>query len=198
MDIVLDTVFGNPNLPVVPIPGFRDDFDRPAAASLGATTDGKPWTYSGTPWRLTGNGTATSDPDGSLWAAVDALTPNGTVTGVVAKAPSEGSDSRFGLALRAVDNANYIWLTNNTADVLTLYVTVDGATDSTTTITGQSLTDGSVITAVLDGPSITVLHNGVQVHQQNVTQHATAQLFGFYARSSTDAEWESIEMTAAL
>lgn len=193
MDIVLNTTFNNPRLPVVPIAGFTDDFNRPAGP-LGVTVDGKVWEYRDNPWQLTGDGAATGLSSGG-WAAVDALTADGILTGVVATKSTSGADQRFGLALRVVDRNNYLWLGNNTAGTLTLYATVDGSTVSSNPISGKALADGTVVAAELDGTTVTVRLDGVTVHTQTVTHHALATRHGLYSHTSADAKWDSIQFT---
>ena len=195
MDIILPTRFNNPNLPVLVRPGFRDTFDRPAAATLGVTDDGKEWEYRYSPWSITEDGTATNGVT-SQYAVVDGLTPNGTLTTVIAAAAV--GDQRFGVCLRRVDQGNYLWLGNNTSGTLTLYVVVGGSTANSTTVPGASLSTGDELTAVMNGPTITALLNGQQVRVFTAEEHQTATHHGLFAFNSNGvAEWDSIEFTPA-
>src|SRR5699024_6868417 len=86
VDIVLNTVFNNPNLPIIPVPGFSDGFNRPVADSLGETDTGKPWVVidSGSTtstWGTYGNGTAGMKSASSAYhlAVANALTSDGVL-----------------------------------------------------------------------------------------------------------------------
>ena len=195
MDIILPTRFNNPNLPVLVRPGFRDSFNRPAAATLGTTDDGKEWEYRYSPWSITEDGTA-SNVGTSQYAVVDALTPDGTITSTIARA-SVG-DARFGLCLRQAGTGDYIWLGNNTSNTLALYVAVGGSNAWYRTMPGSSLADGSQVSATLSGTSITVFLDGVQVGAHTVAQHQNATRHGLFVFNSNGvAEWNSIEFTPA-
>lgn len=192
MDIILNTTFNNPRLPVVPLLGFLDDFNRPGALGLGHTADNKPWEYSGSlAWSITENQTAAS-LGGSMFAVAEGNTPNGTLMAVVAKAPSD-NDYRAGLALRVKDAGNMLWVSPNTAGSLTFYGRLEGSTTINEPI-GGGLADGDVLSVEMSGSNFTVKLNGDTVHTTTVPIHAEETRHGLMAFSSrVDAEWDSIE-----
>ena len=197
MDIVLPTRFNNPNLPVVQRPGFIDNFDRGPADALGTTDDGKTWDYFGfIPWKLTGNGSATG-LGASLHAAVDGLTPNGTLATVVGKAATESADKRAGLVFRMLDRDNFLYVCPNTTNTLALYGRIGGSLTVNQSISGETLATGDTLAVAMDGPSITILRNGTAVHTATINDLTSATMHGFYGNVSSDAEWDSIEFTPA-
>lgn len=192
MDIMLNTLFNNPNLPLVPMLGFTDSFDRAAGSSLGTTDDGKAWTYFGLePWTITADGHASSDGAGTF-AVVDALTPNGTLTTTVGREASEGGDYRSGLAMRAVDSSGYVGVYPNTSGTLTLYVRAGNAPVSSQQISGTTLATGDTYSMTMVGTQLTVTYNGSEVLTETVTHHADVTTHGLYATSGSDTEWDSI------
>lgn len=193
MDIVLDTVFNNPNLPVVQIPGFTDSFNRPAASTLGVTDDGKEWLSSGTSWSITAEGRATKGSGGAR-AWVDGLSSNGTLTAVLAKASAE--DQRNGLLFRQQDGNNYLYLCPNTSGVLTLYARIDNLTALSKTITGVTVGSGDTLSVIMLGPQVTVLKNGTQIHVETVSDLVSNTNHGLYG-TGLGAEWDSIEFVPA-
>lgn len=197
MDIVLNTIFNNPNLPVIPVPGFHDNFNRAASSTLGTTDDGKEWNFFGfVPWKVVSPGHAAGFGT-SLHAAVDGLTPNGTLTTVVGKAATESADKRAGLVFRMLDRDNYLYLCPNTTNTLTLYGRVGGSLTVNQSISGETLTTGDTLAVAMDGPSITILRNGIAVHTATISDLTSATLHGFYGNISSDAEWDSIEFIPA-
>lgn len=191
MDIILNTTFNNPNLPIVQRPGFTDDFNRPAGVGLGTTIDGKPWDYLGlNAWSITGDGTATGD-GGSNFAAVDALRSDGTLTARIAKAATS-ADLRAGLLFRAVDRQNYLYLCPNTSNVLTLYARVDNEITLSRAISGHTLETGDAVSVKMEGPTITISRNGAVVHTEAVTALMGATSHGFYSSASSDTEFDSV------
>lgn len=195
MDIVLNTQFNNPRLPILERPGFTDSFDRPNGQGLGSTDDGKPWDYFGfAPWDIIdGNATGFGRSNN---AVVDGAAADGTVTAIIASAASESADKRGGLTLRMIDRDNYLYLCPNTSNVLTLYGRVNGATAFSQAISGETLSDGDVVGARLAGPLVTVLLNGDVVATRNVPDLVNATRHGLYSHSACDTEWDSIEFVA--
>lgn len=197
MDIVLNTSFNNPNLPVVTLPGFTDSFDRPASSSLGSTDDGKPWENWGYgDWSVTSRGTALG-VGGGLHASVDGLASDGTLTAVVASAATAEADKRSGLLFRMLDRENYAYVCPNTSNVLTLYVRVGGATVLSRSISGETLATGDTLAVEMFGPQVTVLRNGVAVLSETVSELVGETHHGLYGSSAADTEWDSIEFTPA-
>ena len=197
MDIVLNTTFGNPNLPTVPRTGFSDSFDRPAADTLGVTDDGKPWDFFGfVPWKITTEGFASCVGAG-LHAVVDALTPDGTIETVVGRQASEGADKRAGLVLRMVDRDNYIYLCPNTSNVLTLYVRENNASAMSRGISGETLVTGDTLTVEMIGNNFTIKRNGRTIHTETISYFNAATLHGLYGNGASDTEFDSIKFTPA-
>ena len=203
MDIVLNTNFNNPNLPVVAIPGIVDSFNRPAADILGVTEDSKTWEIlnSGTTssvWGTYGDGTAGMKDSSSQYhlAVADALSSNGTLTAVLETV--DGSTRRPGLAVRVVDNDNWINIApiSNTDNRVRVTTRVAGISTSDATI-GPVMEAGDTLTVVLDGPSITVMVNGVQVITASDPNHINATKHGLYAFTGAIGTWDSIEFVAA-
>lgn len=195
MDIVLNTYFDSQRFPLAPLPGFVDDFERPASENLGATLDGKTWEYSGIPWQLTGQGTATGHNTSPL-AYVDALTSSGTITAVVGQASSPEADPRGGVAFRIADSHNYLYLSPNTRGTLTLYVRLNNDTHSAQTLTGQSLASGDELTIELNGPEISVQKNQQPIITTVIHELVSETRHGFYSHTQCDTTWDSIEFVA--
>lgn len=195
MDIILNTTFNNPNLPVVPIPGFTDSFDRPAAASLGTTDDGKEWSHFGaTPWNITSDGHAIGLQAAPV-AVVDSLATDGTLTARVGKAPSAGADQRGGIVLRALDDRSYIFVSNhNTGNSLNLYVRDDG-TSVISQMVGPPLATGDIISVTLSGEQLSIAVNGDTLYSETFTQYVGETRHGMYSHSACDMEWDWIEFT---
>lgn len=203
MDIVLPVRFNNPNLPIVQRPGFRDNFDRPAADVLGTTVDGKPWTifdYGSTSsvWGTYGDGTAGMKSASSARhaAVADALTPNGTLT---AKFRTEDEAARRpGLTVRALDADNYVQIApiGATDHRLRILKMVDG-TASNSPDFGPLLNDGTQIAVTCVGTTITVAVDGVDVLTWIIPELADVTTHGMYAFSGAVGAWENIEFVPA-
>lgn len=202
MDIVLPLSFNNPNLPVVQRPGFRDDFDRPAADVLGTTTDGKLWTVldsgsSSSVWGTFGDGTAGMKSSSSQYhlALADALTPDGTLTAVVGDIGA--TSRRWGLTVRAQGEGDYIYIAPiGTNPELRMAKQVGGNTTPTSTI-GPVLSTGDTVTVALAGPSIIVSVNGASVISDSIPEFTGVTTHGMYAFSGAEGSWRSIEFTPA-
>lgn len=193
MDIILPTLFNNPNLPVVVRPGFHDDFDRPAADTLGTTNDGKTWDHFGfAPWKITAEGHA-AGLGTSNHAVVDALTADGTLSAVVGQAASSGADKRAGLVFRMLDRDNYLYVCPNTANTLTLYGRIGANTEISQPINGTTLATGDTLAVTMRGEQVTISLNGTVVATRVIPELSEQTLHGFYGHTSSDAEWDSIE-----
>ena len=203
MDIVLDTTFGNPKLPIKTTPGFLDWFDRPAAADLGSTDDGKPWRYdklataeTPAPWQINADGHATSAGNVS-GALVDGHAADGTLTAVVAKKNAAGgaASPRSGIVFRYVNPTNFLGFygTSGAAPYLVVVNTSSGAPIVLHT-TNILLADGDQLQAQFEGSAVTVRHNGVDVYSGTISQHLAGTVHGLAHRASTGyASWRSIE-----
>lgn len=203
MDIVLNTRFNNPNLPVVQRPGFRDDFNRPAADTLGTTLDGKPWTIldygvSSSVWGTLGDGTAgmKSATSGRHAAVADALTPDGTLTAVVGERGTTGYLP--GLTVRAADADNYIQIAaiGSTNQELRILKMVAGTSTSIPTI-GPIIATGDTVEVTCAGTAITVAVNGATAITATIPELADVTTHGMYAFTGAVGTWDSVEFTPA-
>jgi len=188
MDIILNTQFNNPRLPVAMSPGFRDSFDRDAA-TLGLTEDGKPWEQVGSAWSTTGDGAVTGA--GEVFA--DAMSADGTLTVKLRTVDVDG-DSRGGVAFRVMDRNNYIRISHNsaTSPILMFYVIKNGSAVVSKS-TGATLADGDVISVSGHSTAIVIQINGSTVFTYDTTDYLTATKHGLYSHSSNNNEYESIE-----
>lgn len=203
MDIILNTVFNNPNLPIIPVPGFSDGFNRPVADTLGETDTGKPWVLfdSGTTssiWGTYGDGTAGMKSASSAYhlAVANALTPNGSL---VAKLSTyDAAQRRPGLVIRAKDKDNFISIAPASATVheMRLAKRVAGVT-TTLTGSGPAIAAGDTVTITANGPTVTVSVNGVQALTADIPELADATLHGMYAFTGAIGAWDSIEFVPA-
>lgn len=185
MDIILNTTFNNPRLPVVLRPGFIDSFER-GVGTLIQTDDRKPWEQLGTAWGTTGDGAAM----GSGEAFANALSADGTLTAKLRTADT-GGDKRGGVAFRAVDRSNYIRVCPNTSGTLTLYVIENGSSVGAAS-TDSVLADGDVLEVSGYGASIVVKLNGSTVLSYETESYRTATKHGLYSHSSNNTEFEHV------
>lgn len=203
MDIVLNTKFDNPRLPLIPLQGFRDDFDRGASDSLGSTSDGKPWTIydsgsSTSTWGTYGDGTAGMKDSSSQYhlAVADGLASDGTLTAEISTVNE--AERRPGLALRCVDSDNFIYLAQASSSNHTLRIAKRIAGDTTTlSEVGPALQAGDKLIVTLDGPRVIVNVNGEEAMSVLIPEHANATQHGLYAFSGAVGTWESIAFNPA-
>ena len=186
MDIILNTTFNNPRLPVAMRPGFVDSFDR-GAGVLGKTEDGKSWEQVGSSWGTTGDGAVM----GAGEVLADAMSADGTLTVKLRKVDAAG-DKRGGIGFRAVDRNNYIRISHNTTGTLTFYVIENGSAVVSES-TGSTLVDGDVISVSGQGTTIVIQINGSTVFTYDTTKYQTETKYGLYSHSSNNNEFESIE-----
>lgn len=186
MDIILNTTFDNPRLPIAMRLGFRDSFERDAGTLI-KTDDGKNWEQIGTAWGTTGDGAATGS--GEVFA--DALSADGTLTVKLRKVDTAG-DKRGGIGFRAMDRNNYIRISHNTTGTLTFYVIENGSAVVSES-TGATLADGDVLAVSGQGTAIVIQINGSTVFTYDTTAYQTATKHGLYSHSSNGNEYESIE-----
>lgn len=185
MDIILNTKFDNPQLPVVLRPGFIDSFER-GAGTLIQTDDRKPWEQLGTAWGTTGDGAAM----GSSEVFANALSADGTLTVKLRTADTTG-DKRGGVAFRGVDRYNYIRICPNTSGKLTLYVFEDNSIVESAS-TESTLADGDVLAVSGNGAYIVVQVNGSTVLSYETERHRTATKHGLFSWSSNNTEFEHV------
>lgn len=185
MDIILNTTFDNPKLPVVLRPGFIDSFDR-GADTLMQTDDRKDWEQRGSAWATTGDGAAM----GSAEVFANALSADGTLTVKLRKVDADG-DRRGGVAFRVVDRNNYIRICPNTSGKLTLYVYEDNSVAESAS-TESTLADGDILAVSGNGASIVVQVNGSTVLVYETERHRTATKHGLYSWSTNNTEFEYV------
>lgn len=201
MDIVLNTYFNNPKLPVVPLPGFVDDFNRPAADTLGETLDGKAWSlhsYSNSHavWGTYGDGTAGMKSSGPYFhlAVADALVANGTLRATVSAIDETAENNRAGLAVRATDANNYISIAaiDPTNDRLAIQKRIDGSVSNVATAE-QSLAPGDQLAVNLRGSSVEVILNGATILSAAIPEFTDVSNHGFYAFTGSAITWDHVE-----
>ena len=192
MDIILNTIFNNPNLPVIQKPGISDGFNRPAG-TLTKTDDSKDWVQIGSSWVTNGDGTAS----GAGAVLADGLASDGALTCVIERINSNGGDLRCGAILRAVDRSNYLRASVNTVGNLTLYTIVNGLSTEAITATGSDPKDGDTLTAFLNGENITLTLNGEVVLTHTTNAYMEETQYGLYSQSSNSARFSSIEFVAS-
>lgn len=205
MDIVLNTIFNNPNLPKIPIYGFSDDFNRPAADTLGLTAEGKSWVVrdggsSTSVWGTTGSGTAKmkSATTSTHTAVVDAGVANGRLVAKLKNFNTALSSNRYGLAFRAQSMTSYFYIESTYPSATQLIVRKTfGGSSVTLGTTGVSPTAGDEIAVVLDGPSITIEINGVPKLTVTDADLVAETRHGMFAFAGADAEWDSIKFIPA-
>lgn len=188
IDVVLDTIFNNPSLPVVPVYGFYDDFERPNGA-LGVTTrEAKPWiehTYPGANIAATIDSGKLKATGTTLWkvVAVDAKSPNGTFRAVVSSMDVNGG---LRLAVRALNATNFLMIRFVSGGVIRLGKFIAGA--ETVVANSAALTGFSsgVFEVVMNGTQVSVLWNGAQViAPQTIPELAGNMQHGFMMRSES-------------
>lgn len=203
MDIILNTSFNNPNLPVIPLPGFFDDFDRDEADVLGETVDGKRWEIfnpgtTSSVWGTHGDGTGgmKSSTAQHHIAAVDALTANGTLTATLSDA-SGVTSNRYGLALRVLDASNYISVARGSS-ALSESTVISFTENGEVTILSPRLpplSPGDTIRATLLDATISVQINDGQIHTGTLPTNTQWRGHGFFALQGATAKWDMIEFT---
>lgn len=199
MDIVLNTAFANSLLPMAPVPGFSDDFNRPVGASLGSTSgEGRMWQYGSNGeaplWRTSSGGTAVFISGGAISAAVvDAMASNGVLQ---VTAASLGSNRRGGPAFRYKDINNhlFIWQPDATSP-LGMFRRVNGTAvriaDSTYTPS-----NGDVYRVELSGPNIIFKVNGTVRMTATETAHMGETRQGLIGTTQAlQMGWDDISFT---
>lgn len=203
MDIILNTLFNNPKLPV---PGFADDFNRAASStSMGNTSrDGKPWRAvkwgSNDPvWGITSNGTAQLVTASSNHQAVvvDSESSDGALEAtIVTVSPTNWG----GLAARVIDSRNLVVLreTGRGSSAIALYEFVDG----TQKLLGQGgqVAAGDRLRIEFVGSTVEAYQNGEKIISAT-TSVIDGQAHGLYAYNPSQgnpaSEWDEIKFTPA-
>lgn len=202
MDIVLATVFNNPLLPRIPVPGFTDNFNRVSGDPLGFTSaESKPWNIvalTGSPvWQISSDGAASlaAASSGLNVAVVDGMSGNGTL---VATAKALGTQRRGGLAFRYQDIDNHLAIYQATSGgFLNLYKRIGGATATSIATSTYTPVDGDVYSVVLAGSSITVKVNGNSIMTATETAFSGATYHGLYgSKDALGMRWDDISFSA--
>lgn len=204
MDIILKP-FNNPNLPVVALPGFFDDFNRDSADVLGSTVDGKDWAVfdpgtTSSVWGTYGDGTGGMKSSTSRHhiACVDALSSDGTLSATLAGAGDVSSD-RYGLALRVVDAENYISIAGGSGG-LSGSTVISVSTGGSVTILNSrlpKLVEGDTIRATVQGNRISVQINDGETYSDTLPTDTSGTSHGFFSFQGATAKWDMIEFTPA-
>lgn len=204
MDIVLNP-FNNPNLPLIPTPGFVDYFNRPQANTLGVADSGQPWhiinpgTTSST-WGTTGNGTAgmlNSTTQHHL-AVLDGETINGTLTAQLDSLDTDAPNRRVGLALSVASDDHYIGIAPTSASDHRIRVSQNSGSGAIPMDGyGPELQPGDELSATLNGLNVTVQVNGETVLDVQVHEEPTSSRHGLYAFYQAQGTWEHITFNPA-
>ncbi|UTM47041.1 hypothetical protein [Glutamicibacter mysorens] len=188
IDIVLNTVFNNPTLPVVPIYGFTDTFDRPDGPVGVTSREAKPWikhAYPGADIEAVieeGKLKATGSTSWNVWA-VDAKTPNG-----VFRAVFSGLDALGGVrvAVRAQNATNFIVVRFLANGVIRLAKFISSTETEVAVTSAGAWTEAGVLEVGMDGASISVAWNGVQVISPRTINELSGMTdHGFMMRSES-------------
>ena len=204
MDIILKP-FINPNLPIITLPGFFDDFNRASADVLGSTVDVKDLKVfdsgsTSSVWGTYGDNTGgmKSSTSGSHIACVDALTPDGTLSATLADVSGVSSD-RYGLALRVVDAENYISIARGSGSLSGLTV-ISVSTGGNVTILGSRLprlAEGDTISATVQGNRISVQINDGETYSETLPTDMSGTSHGLFSFHGATAKWDEIKFTPA-
>lgn len=203
MDIVLDATFNNPRLPVVTLPGFTDDFNRPNGA-LGTTTDGKPWEYSpplstSVNWSIDQQRAGVAEGSGNRFqlAHVDAGIADGTLTAELAHL--DPVDLRTGLAVRVQDEQNYISVLLGVGTTTTgMRIQSRINSSATNNVTDSTpISAGDTIAVTTTGPLIEVRVNDALRLTATIPELTDATRHGFYSYAGARIWWDSIKFEPA-
>ena len=176
MDIILNTRFNNPNLPVTPLPGFYDDFTSGSPIKLDHTSrEERPYIFNGEAWPIV-DGYVTP---GGRAAAVDGYSNDGVLS---TRYVVLGSATRVGLVARYTGES-YLWIAPNTSGNLAIYETISGSNNLIMNSTTKVL-DGDTLQVFLQGPLVQARLNGGLVDQAQTTL-TTGTTHGFFSWSAT-------------
>lgn len=208
-DVVLDTIFNNPNLPLAPVLLFSDDFNRPNSSDLGVTPVG------GLPWQLEA---VTSDPslawgrilDGAAYVHrgstnnelrtlfVESGVSDGVLRATLRSEAITAGNANAVLLLRYVDAANHTTLSPNVGGIWRLTRRTNGLGGQSAIESGVMAAAGDRLEVTLAGLSIRVRINDVTVLNVDSYPHhmdATKQGFAAVVGSGPSPSWDDISLT---
>ena len=198
IDIILDTLFNNQNLPLDPVLGFYDDFNR-ADGPIGVTSnEGRAWnklTISAGDGAavVSSNQAAAVGTTGVFGYTVDAGASSGTLSVVVSAVATDGNTR---LLFRCQDYDNTLMLTMLTsAGRMQLFRKVAGVSTTLADVAVSSgQINGKLTEVILSGSSVSVKVDGAQVigpvtvtELQGNTKHG----FFFNASQSKSARFDN-------
>lgn len=195
--IVLNRATTNSAIPMVPVLGFSDSFNRADnASSLGVTAGGKPWVFVNGTWGIVSNAAKYNNQNAFGYALTDASTPNGTLSATMKTIGS----ARAGVMLRYIDDANFIrvyFSANNVANPYFQHYE-NGTLRNKFPVAGtKAVMDGSVVSVVADGPTLTIKVDGVTV-LSDTTPNLTGTRHGLVGTSTgVDTTFDAVAFTAA-
>lgn len=195
LQIATPGTFTTPGLPNLSVVGFSDTFGRGNSGSLGYTERPKrAWMLEpNDPASLTGGvvsgqgyikRTASAGPG---YAMAESYAADCTIS-ITLSTLATGWQREFGLMFR-YESANNMWrFYSRDGSEYRLAKYVNGSTTIIWTSTGITPTSGDVLSAVLNGSSVAVSINGVQVHSLTDSHCATATVHGWYGNSIEDTD----------
>lgn len=179
--------------------GFTDDFNR-ADGAVGNTVNGKGWATEGGngTWAIASNKAVnTTNSSGTCYLIADAETPNGTYTVTIGGTGVNGALPIF----RYENSTNTLSLLSSGGQIL-LRKRISNVSTTVATGSGGTWVAGDVISVVLDGTSVTVKKNGVDVTGLvgvTVPEFATATKHGIAVTSTSGAgvTFDDVALTPA-
>lgn len=162
--IVLNRNTTNPNIPLIPVLGFADDFNRTDGA-LGTSPGGKSWKVNDGTWAIKSNMAAYEGPKAYSYATIDALTPDGKLTAKIGALNPAGA-AVMGLVFRWTDLDNFIrlYFRNSEANTVSIRHRKNGVETNTWAVAGsKEVTANSTVTVAGVGSALTVTVDGVTV-----------------------------------
>lgn len=181
-----------------PLPYFVDDFARADGSALGSTTLGSlAWALTasvGTPGGVIVSQTAgvsNANVSGRTFATVDA----GHADGVFKARLATNDSGAQSLVFRFTDFSNYLFLSrqNSGSQVWSLWRR-SGGTATLVFASGTAIATNDLVEVVLNGTSVKVKVNGVEIIDQIVTQQASATRYGFGSVTTYAARWDDVSL----
>lgn len=171
-----------------------DSFGRANnASSLGITDTGHPWEVLAGTWGISGGAAYLPLVTTHNLAVVETSNSDGVVSVTLA-----AIDYRQRLIVRATDASNYLFAQANEAGTVELFRCQAGSFTSLATAAAHTWAAGDVLAVVLQGSSIKVRVNGVQLLAATSTfnQSATKHGIGGTAAAQTNARWDNFNVAS--